>query len=568
MYAKAYRYVRQVFENQLPDPSTIRSWWATINGRPGITFQAINILKKKVEEAGDNTIYGCLSMDEMSIRHQVEWDDSQKRFVGLVNHGSIIPPPVHSPNTDESTKENKPPRTGLKQKAPNGKKSKKRKPKTKQPSKNAQSNENGASEKFKLPIAKNALVYLVTGINQRWKIPVAYLLVNGLTATQLANITKEVLAFIAESGIHIMGLTFDGLPANIAMASELGADINDGATFPHPTQNHNISIFLDAAHMLKLVRNTLAQHNLYDHKDEKISFEYFHHLVELQEQGQFHLANRLNRMHTNWQNNKMNVKLATQLLSDSCYISLQQLQKDNHPKFLKCGATAEFCKMINDVFDCLNSRNLCSYGLKKPLRKESAPEILKFIARAQEYFSGIKIEVISHIADSTPKKIPILESNCKTGFLGLILDLKNLQKMYESYVQPGLLKYIMTYKFSQDHLEILFSCLRSHGGYNNNPNASQFAAAYKRILVHNEVKSSMGANCVTLDNTSILQVSSGCKKTTPNHHLVSLKDDSYSNVFIDVDDIPLSHIDPCLDHVVEYLTGFVQKKLYQKIDCQ
>jgi len=36
------------------------------------------------------------------------------------------------------------------------------------------------------------------------------------------------------------------------------------------------------------------------------------------------------------------------------------------------------------------------------------------------------------------------------------------------------LKFILTYKMSQDHLELFFGCLRARGGSNNNPNSVQF----------------------------------------------------------------------------------------------
>jgi len=45
------------------------------------------------------------------------------------------------------------------------------------------------------------------------------------------------------------------------------------------------------------------------------------------------------------------------------------------------------------------------------------------------------------------------------------------------------LNYLLTFKLNQDHLEIFFSALRSRGGFNNNPNAQQFKAAYKRLMV-------------------------------------------------------------------------------------
>lgn len=38
-------------------------------------------------------------------------------------------------------------------------------------------------------------------------------------------------------------------------------------------------------------------------------------------------------------------------------------------------------------------------------------------------------------------------------------------------------KYILTYKYSQDHVELLFSCVQSRRGWNNNPNSLQLKYA-------------------------------------------------------------------------------------------
>jgi len=48
--------------------------------------------------------------------------------------------------------------------------------------------------------------------------------------------------------------------------------------------------------------------------------------------------------------------------------------------------------------------------------------------------------------------------------------------------------FILTYKISQDHLEMFFSAIRAKGGFNNNPTTMQFEAAYKRLLIHTELK--------------------------------------------------------------------------------
>lgn len=39
-FAKAYRYVRKIFDLQLPHPSVIRKWYSSIDGNPGFTDEA------------------------------------------------------------------------------------------------------------------------------------------------------------------------------------------------------------------------------------------------------------------------------------------------------------------------------------------------------------------------------------------------------------------------------------------------------------------------------------------------------------------------------------------------
>jgi len=63
---------------------------------------------------------------------------------------------------------------------------------------------------------------------------------------------------LSDTGAIIKTLTFDGAAPNIAIAKQLGSDIPNNPTFSHPKTNEPIHIFLDAAHMLKLVRNTLG----------------------------------------------------------------------------------------------------------------------------------------------------------------------------------------------------------------------------------------------------------------------------------------------------------------------
>jgi len=123
------------------------------------------------------------------------------------------------------------------------------------------------------------------------------------------------------------------------------------------------------------------------------------------------------------------------------------------------------------------------------------------------YIKGLKFEPSNNYSEGQQ----ILLRQRKTGFLGLIICLNNLIQLYEVVKKNGI-SYLLSYKLSQDHLEVFFSALRSRGGFNNNPNAIQFKSAYKRLLVKHQISGSEYGNCSTINTASILFVSSNRKK--------------------------------------------------------
>jgi hypothetical protein len=105
-----------------------------------------------------------------------------------------------------------------------------------------------------------------------------------------------------------------------------------------------------------------------------------------------------------------------------------------------------------------------------------------------------KVEEMSkYISNLKLNGLPAVESSRKTGFLGLIISLKNSLELYSLLKEAYNLKYLLTYKLSQDHLEVFFSAIRAKGGHNNNPSAIQFQSAYRQMLVRHEINAS--GNC-------------------------------------------------------------------------
>lgn len=94
--------------------------------------------------------------------------------------------------------------------------------------------------------------------------------------------------------------------------------------------------------------------------------------------------------------------------------------------------------------------------------------------------------------------------------------------MYEEFiVETKVLSSIRTYYLNQDHLEIFFGKIRALNGFNDNPTAQQFAAAFCKLLANDLISVSKHANCKFTEIppaqlSNILNVSSRPTRSSPN----------------------------------------------------
>lgn len=201
---RAYVYVRKTFKNMLPHPRTLRRWYTVVDGKPGFTHEAFVVLKEKCD-AGP--VYCNLTVDEMCIKKHVEVDP-QNNIYGYIDLG-----------------------TG------------------------------SSDDKDDLPLARNALVFLVVGLNDYWKLPIAYFLIDGMTGAERGNLLSKAIELISETGAQINSVTFDGTYVNTSMCTTLGASFelsNPKPFFVNPLTKETVFVIYDPAHMIKLIRNTLG----------------------------------------------------------------------------------------------------------------------------------------------------------------------------------------------------------------------------------------------------------------------------------------------------------------------
>lgn len=355
------------------------------------------------------------------------------------------------------------------------------------------------------------------------------------------------------------------------MAKILGCKLepndNMATTFEHPVTKQPVAFFLDACHMLKLVRNCLQTYkNIVDGDGNCISWKYFEHLNRLQTTEYFHLANKLRDQHVNFHNQKMKVKLATQLLSKSVADSLDFCRNNlKISEYKDSLATSDFVRIFNNLFDILNSRNLKSFGYKQPLNINNKPKIMDYMEKAEDYIKRLR----------TSNGELLTKSGRKTGFIGLLVCIKSTKTLFQYLVEQDKIKFMSMYRFSQDHLELFFCNVRAHGGSNNNPTARQFKNFYRKLLCHVEIKNCNTGNCVELEQISILNCSSAVKiinATTTRSILDDHETDSTEPVISslrDFDDFcnTLPRLTEFCEQIITYIAGYAVRALKKIIKC-
>lgn len=339
---------------------------------------------------------------------------------------------------------------------------------------------------------------------------------------------------------------------NLSMCVSLGADFNTKTPFiTNSITNEKIFTFHDQAHMIKLIRNTFGDKKILKNGEGKfIEWKYIEKLYEKQQNEGLTLATKLTSRHVYYKNEKMNVRLAAQVLSNSVGDALLYL-KNEDVEFKGCEATAQFCHMINNAFDIMNSRKLYS---NKPynnaISSKTFSQYKTFTNQFNDYVETLELE----------DGVKVIESKRKTGFKGMIMGLYSALDLFELLVSKNHLTFLLTYKLSQDHLETFFSAVRSRGGYNDNPTCRQFQAAYKRLLVHNTIIGSNHGNCSILDNTKTLSVTANLNNKTEDQQFnTEIHDHDYFT--------SVQRISAYTEDVSVYISGFIVKKLQNKISC-
>lgn len=501
---KAYSFLQEHFT--LPDGRTIRRWLSTFNCEPGILKEVLGFLEKHVEE--NVSLKNCaLIFDSMAIRSETVWDNEHGKYTGNVNYGGIV-------DVD-----------------------------------------------FEMA-ATEALFFQIVSYSKPFKCPVAYFLINKVDANLQTHLIKSILRSLYEIGINVRSLTSDGASANIVTYQKLGCkmDIQNLVEFFHHPCNINLKVYcmLDTCHMLKLARNALAEKQIESSLGE-IKWSYIKELDIIQKNEQLSLANSLTSYHVNFKNKIMNVKLAAQTLSSGVADAIEYLDKVcNIKEFSHSEATVQYIRKIDKIFDILNCRNPFGKGFKAPIR----PATLN-------YFEEVFSDVIEYLKSLKIDNVLLIHHMRKTFAVGFILTMKSTLALAKDLfmLNENPLQYFLSYKCSQDHLELFFSCIRSRGGWNNNPNSRQLKWALRQLLFTRSIKASVNANCISFENycTPTFEFRSQNRQQITDSVTDSTKLEADVNSYISL--LSNKNLTDFQENVIFYIAGFVVRNLIIRTSC-
>lgn len=213
---------------------------------------------------------------------------------------------------------------------------------------------------------------------------------------------------------------------------------------------------------------------------------------------------------------------------------------------------------LNDLFDILDSK-VHGYELKRALNAENAALILSKIEMCKSLLMNLTTILKN-------KQTRLIDSPRFTGFLGLCVCIESVKFLYKDLIENQRCPYISFHRISQDHVELFFCNMRSHGGSNNNPTPKQFYGIYKKMLVHMELQELNTGNCVALEQITILNCSSAIQRINLTTERGETEDEEPvdDNFFESVQQISLSQF---ADSIIEYISGAVVHYLIKHIKC-
>lgn len=308
---------------------------------------------------------------------------------------------------------------------------------------------------------KNVQCIMLRGLCAPWKQIIFY----DFDCPLEKELLYSLICRVEDAGFPVVACVSDLGATNVRLWKTL--DISPQKPyFTHPTSSdREVYVFADAPHLMKLIRNNFLDYGFRLSNGTFVTSKCIRELITASK-CDFKVTHKLSAKHIHVEGaNRMNVKLAVQLLSSTTGKSVKYFgEKNLLDKDWK--STSNFILLADAWFDLFNSRVKFD---QKPSRNAYGTDLEK-----QNMVLSKMIETIKSMEVCSKKK--------KFQFQkGILISCNALPRLYEMLKEKYGVSYLMTNRLSQDGLEHFFGCLRKMGGLCDHPHPVQVK---QRLRVH------------------------------------------------------------------------------------
>ena len=129
-------------------------------------------------------------------------------------------------------------------------------------------------------------------------------------------------------------------------------------------------------------------------------------------------------------------------MSKSVGNALVAISDLNIPGFKHVGATVKFANTFDKVFDVMNSKTIKESFSKAPMSEKNENDWSKCFIETETYIKGLRHD----------NGQSVLRGRRSAGFIGWILNIESLRRLFEDLVRPGLMQFIITSKLNQGRI--------------------------------------------------------------------------------------------------------------------
>lgn len=401
--------------------------------------------------------------------------------------------------------------------------------------------------------ANKALVFMLGGINQRWKQVIGYEFTGKhVDGALLKDYVLDIVRRCNQISLRVRAVTCDMGSANRGMWREFGFSSHRNSTtvcsIPHPCLDGKELFFTaDAAHVLKNLRGqllssgefTLSEATVLHNKlpSPKVKLEHIKAVVDFDAERELKVAPALSKVHvSDGHFTKMKVGIALQFFREAAPAIRFWIKEGR----LEAAAetTAWFMALVSKWYALMSSRHPSLALSHRNMEKYNAA--LKTLRLAVETIQGMHMGATSQ---------------WKPSQAGLLISTTVVLRLQEVFLGDERYEFVLTSRLLQDCLENLFSVVRLMKPV---PTAYDLKCALRLVSVSQFLHTPRATSYELDDREYLVDLLAQAKKQCS---------ETFSEEIDDSEVLFLEGLTSTECRILYYLGGFILKSVLKHVPC-